>query len=692
MPSVITGYYSLYCSSTDRPPQPLTLLLTTAHKLEVMIELLLSLSKYWLSQYWRYLLLALLLLCSLGLWLPWRMPVVRAQTASATSQLQTQAHIDIDPTQNPTQPAPFNLPSLPRDATPAQTSQNPLNAMAQVWAAGDKVPLLQYYQRYYQALQADDSEALIALFAENALQDSYLEYLIAYKLAHDSHLTAAERVDYYQKVFALEYADPLDRSGKQNLSYDYATVLEQAGNNELAITYYREALPQAEAQTALIRLAANKFRLSNYYLQARMYQEALDALDGEMVPSITAPSQRHLGNHQEALAAYEAWLQEQPNNISANFGKAWSLYYLQRNEEADAIFAQYPNDSEALYARALIASRADDDEQAILFFRQSGRGYDMWRSAEFLENNQRYEEALETYLALAAGTSSYADDAAYRAVTLGQTLGEHDSVEHARAQLPRLSYFRILLGDSFTLTLDDDVQASSPKVLELADALQQAGKREAALGELRFAMRDAYAMRDEAALLAIGEKLQEFEDFRSSQRFAERLVQAGSSSRAIWQLAYPLAYEAQVRQQAQRVNIPPQLIWAIMFQESRFYPRAISRSNAKGLMQFIPSTWLWMAELMQESPGDPFNPNDSIRYGATYLAWLVNYFSAYGGSYDLVVPSYNGGQGYIKRLFEGSNVNTDFAEYYHRIDKKETREYLERVMRAYHIYEQLYDF
>lgn len=662
----------------------------------------------WLQQYWRYLVLALLLLLALIVWLPWRMHISFAHAQTSTSQTAHNASPTTLPAQSDVhqvvlqaaqaqhnQAATFSLPSLPPSATPSHenaVTNTVVDTMAQAWAEVDNVPLLQYYQRYYQALQNDDTATLITLFADTALQDSYLEYLLAYKLAHDSHLSAEQRVHYYQKVFALEYEEPLDRTGKRNLSYDYATVLEQAGNTDLAITYYREALPQAEAQTALTRLAANKFRLSNYYLQARMYREALEVLDGAMVPSITAPSQRRLGNHQEALAAYEAWLQEEPNNISANFGKAWSLYYLRRDAEAEALFAKYPNDSEALYARALLASRADDDERAITLFRQSGRGYDLWRSAEFLENENRNDEALQSYLALAAGTSKYADDAAYRAITLGQNLGRSEVVAQARAQLPRLSYFRILLGERFQLTLDDNVQASNPAVLELAGALQQAGKTEAALGELRFAIRDAYAMRDEASVLAIGQKLQELGDFRSSQRFAERLVQAGSSARAIWQLAYPLAYESQVRQQAQRVNIPPQLIWAIMFQESRFYPRAISHANAKGLMQFIPSTWTWMAELMNENPGDPFNPNDSIRYGATYLAWLVNYFSAYGGSYDLVVPSYNGGQGYIKRLFESSTVNTTFDEYYHRIDKTETREYLERVMRAYHIYQALYNF
>ena len=55
-----------------------------------------------------------------------------------------------------------------------------------------------------------------------------------------------------------------------------------------------------------------------------------------------------------------------------------------------------------------------------------------------------------------------------------------------------------------------------------------------------------------------------------------------------------------------------------------------------------------------------------------------------------MVSSYNRGQGYIKRLFEGPVVGQDKDELYREIDAFETREYLQRVMVNYEIYKALY--
>jgi soluble lytic murein transglycosylase len=104
-------------------------------------------------------------------------------------------------------------------------------------------------------------------------------------------------------------------------------------------------------------------------------------------------------------------------------------------------------------------------------------------------------------------------------------------------------------------------------------------------------------------------------------------------------------------------------------------------------MQVIPSTWDWLAELQEEAPGDPYSPATNIRYGAFYLRWLLDYLE---GDTELVIASYNRGQGYIKRLFESEYVAQSKDELYREIDSLETREYLQRVVMNYEIYKQLY--
>ena len=105
-------------------------------------------------------------------------------------------------------------------------------------------------------------------------------------------------------------------------------------------------------------------------------------------------------------------------------------------------------------------------------------------------------------------------------------------------------------------------------------------------------------------------------------------------------------------------------------------------------MQVIPSTWNWLAELRSEKPGDPFNPALNIKYGSTYLAWLMKLFE---NDLELTVASYNRGQGYIQRLFEGSVVGRDKDELYREIDTLETREYMQKVMLSVAIYRELYN-
>src|SRR5690606_28785981 len=69
-------------------------------------------------------------------------------------------------------------------------------------------------------------------------------------------------------------------------------------------------------------------------------------------------------------------------------------------------------------------------------------------------------------------------------------------------------------------------------------------------------------------------------------------------------------------------------------------------------------------------PADMFDPSDNIRYGTFYLRWLLDYLD---GDFELAVSSYNRGQGYIRRLFEGEVVAGDKDEFYREIDALEGR-------------------
>lgn len=91
---------------------------------------------------------------------------------------------------------------------------------------------------------------------------------------------------------------------------------------------------------------------------------------------------------------------------------------------------------------------------------------------------------------------------------------------------------------------------------------------------------------------------------------------------------------------APEYGVYPRLAMAIIRAESNFNPGAVSPKNAQGLMQLIPET----AERFNVRK--PFDPEQNIRGGLSYLRWLLAYFK---GDVSLVAAAYNAGEGAVNR-------------------------------------------
>ena len=537
---------------------------------------------------------------------------------------------------------------------------------------------LENYRIYREALNTGD---LAAISEVARADDSYLALRASLTLARHWSLSPEERLPHYLKAQELRIHDPLARAENRSFTLELASTAEAAGASDIAISNYADALPADEAIAALERLIDDPYRLAATFRAGGQNSRALAALAGLSAPSIEAPAQRALGNHEAGLAAYEAWLEQEPGNPDALSGRAWSNFYLHNNEAADAQFAELSG-SNALYGRALLANRAGDLTAAADFLFASGDPYHLWLATDLLERAGREQDALRFYLRLAAGTSAYADQAAFRAFTLASKLDDPELRQQARELIEPGGFFALVLGDSLELPAEASQRSQDavPEVVERAGKLARALDEDAAIGELLFALRAAEDA-DEKLLLA--EVLQSYGEFRHSRVAAQEVLAVRRDDRRVWRLAWPEAFSADVRAEAEANGVEPEWIWAIMRQESAFYPLAVSTSNARGLMQVVPSTWDWLAELQREPPADVFDVNANIRYGAFYLAWLLNYFD---GDLELATASYNRGQGYIGRLYRGEEVAGQKAELYRQIDAQETRNYLERVIVNYHVY------
>jgi soluble lytic murein transglycosylase-like protein len=100
------------------------------------------------------------------------------------------------------------------------------------------------------------------------------------------------------------------------------------------------------------------------------------------------------------------------------------------------------------------------------------------------------------------------------------------------------------------------------------------------------------------------------------------------------------AYDEIIKEAAEKYDMDPHLIHAVMQAESAFHPYAVSRAGAEGLMQLMP-------ELSDEmGVTNSFDPRDNIMGGARYLKRLLDF---HNGNLDLALASYNAGPGNVER-------------------------------------------
>ena len=108
-------------------------------------------------------------------------------------------------------------------------------------------------------------------------------------------------------------------------------------------------------------------------------------------------------------------------------------------------------------------------------------------------------------------------------------------------------------------------------------------------------------------------------------------------------LWYPLKYESIVRGHARNYRLDPDLLAAVIYQESKFRANVKSSSGAIGLMQLLPDTAKGIAIHTGGSRfrvSDLYNPEINIRYGAWYLRHLLDKY----GDERTALAAYNAGQ------------------------------------------------
>lgn len=152
--------------------------------------------------------------------------------------------------------------------------------------------------------------------------------------------------------------------------------------------------------------------------------------------------------------------------------------------------------------------------------------------------------------------------------------------------------------------------------------------------------------------------------------------------------SYPLEYTDLIRQNAQEQGLEPAYVAAVILAESSYNPSAVSRDNAQGLMQILPSTAEWIAGKFDESyvEGCLYDPATNIRYGCWYLGFLMR---RYDGDKRCSSAAYHSGQGTVDAWLKDPAYSAD-GRTLNVIAGTNADTYVNRVLEYYEKYDEIY--
>lgn len=181
-------------------------------------------------------------------------------------------------------------------------------------------------------------------------------------------------------------------------------------------------------------------------------------------------------------------------------------------------------------------------------------------------------------------------------------------------------------------------------------------------------------------------------DFGGAIRAAGKNLEGRPTSAERWQMCYPRMFASYVNAGAQANNLDPLLIHALIREESRYNPTALSRVKAIGLTQLMPATAYGVAKRLNvplSGLSDIYKPEINIKLGSNYLSSVLQRAN---NNALLAVASYNGGPNAVQSWLKEHNTAgyPDFDYFVENIPFRETRDYVRKVFGSYWAYENIY--
>ncbi|HEY0428128.1 MAG TPA: transglycosylase SLT domain-containing protein [Pyrinomonadaceae bacterium] len=211
--------------------------------------------------------------------------------------------------------------------------------------------------------------------------------------------------------------------------------------------------------------------------------------------------------------------------------------------------------------------------------------------------------------------------------------------------------------------------------------LEEARKTAPNSPKINLALAEHYRMKGEQ-VNALNALKVSYPDY--AQMFPEEM------GREEWDIFYPLTNWSDIKYWAQQRSLDPYQVAGIIRQETIFDARAKSNANAYGLMQLLIPTARAIAKKYNSSTtsifGETlFQPALNIELGTAYMRDQFDKF----GRFEYVAVAYNAGPGRVPQW--RASLPFEMDEFVEEIPFKETKGYVQGVIRNSAQYRRLYD-
>ncbi|MFV0337158.1 MAG: lytic transglycosylase domain-containing protein [Chthoniobacterales bacterium] len=142
-------------------------------------------------------------------------------------------------------------------------------------------------------------------------------------------------------------------------------------------------------------------------------------------------------------------------------------------------------------------------------------------------------------------------------------------------------------------------------------------------------------------------------------------------------------FDSLIENAAHQYELEPELIKALIWQESRFDPTATGKAGERGLMQVMEpaaSDWVEAKKITNFQPADLFDAKTNIDAGTWYLARAIRNHKDKKDPLPFALAEYNAGRTRVKEWMKNIDENADAKEFMTIIEFPTTQNYIENIL------------